>query len=419
MSYIPEPKPRPNPEALLALSLAEKREKRFSTSSFGSDRSAYSQKSYVGPLQAVATQNSIRSARPYPVENGRITPYSYIPATPQRPARPVRTPSIPSIASTQMSPGPYNNYYRSATPAGSVRSMAPSTVSNIRASTRQRYYISNRIPAPRPRAAQQLQAPQIATQQYFSDPVSRQGTPMSVMSNQSQYAPYQMQPGYSSPPPGLGYVGNGLNLNFPQPPSQPGYSQRRGPAYYPPRVTSPLASPVAPVNNIASNQQQSMAMQMREALMMRTPSPLARSLDSPTSPDSMHAHSHPQPSRNPSVSSVPRSPSPQHGSFSNLPVTPLSAVLPAHPVLPPSPARFEGRNVQRYGASLDTASLHEQIGQMMVGAQMNGEYRTGSAPPPNNWAASNGNRMDAVNYWRQQATEPRHVNGGRRVEGRE
>lgn len=145
--------------------------------------------------------------------------------------------------------------------------------------------------------------------------------------------------------------------------------------------------------------------------MMRTPSPLARSLDSPTSPDSMHSHS--QPSRNPSVSSVPRSPSPQHGSFSNLPTTPLSAVLPAHPVLPPSPAKFEGRDVQRYGAYQNAASLHEQIGQMMV--DVNGEYRTGSAPPPSNWVASNSNRMDAVNYWRQQPMEPLNINGGRRV----
>ncbi|PPQ83338.1 hypothetical protein CVT25_003977 [Psilocybe cyanescens] len=392
MSYVPEPKPRPNPEALLALNLAnaEKREKRVSTSSFGSATSAYSQKSYLGPLQPSTMQSSIRSARPPHAENGRITPYNYVPTAPQSPARAVRS---PSIASTQRSAGPYNNYYRPGTP-GSIRSMAPSTMSNIRASTRQRYYISNRIPAPQPRAAEQLQAPRLANQQSFSEPVSRQGTPMSVMSNQSQYAPHhQRQPAYLSPPPGLGYVGNGLNLNFPQP---PGYA--RGPAY-PARVTSPLASPIAPVSMVSD--QRSMGMQMREALMMRTPSPGAHSLNSPTSPDSMHS----PPSGNPSVSSVPRSPSPQHGSFSNLPTTPLSAVLPAHPGLPSAQGRSEVRDVQRYGTP-PGVRLNERL-------LTDGQYRTGSAPP-RNWAASNNSRMDAVDYWRQQSTEPLDF-GGRRT----
>ncbi|KDR81514.1 hypothetical protein GALMADRAFT_221377 [Galerina marginata CBS 339.88] len=359
MSYVPVPKPRAHPEAALALNLgkdfvSEKREKRASLSSLGSASSVYSQPSFIGSLP---------------------------PATPRNHTHAIRSSSVASVPRTPQ------NYYRPGTP-GSIRSMAPSTVSNIRASTRQRYYNSNRIPAPQPRAPQPP-LPIMANIQAFNEHVSRQGTPMSVMSRQSPTSSprQQTQRPYFSPPPGLGYVGPGLN--FPQP---PGYV---GSTPMPSRATSPLASrPITPAISVASGPQ-SMGMQMREALMMTTPSPALRSDSSLRAP----------PSRKSSLSFVPRSPSPQHEAFSNLPTTPLSAALPAHPVLPPTGygRRNEALEVRRYGSSPNLRVVNDQPAQ---------STRNGSAyldVPPTNWIDSNSDRMGAISYWRQNATQPLNV----------
>lgn len=385
MSYVPEPTPRPNPEAVLALNLgarkqflSEKGEKRSSMSSLSSASSMYSQKSYISRIPP--GPNARHTPRPTPIENGRITPYTYnSPTTPQYPARAARSPSIATVPRT-----PYAQYPQSrpGTP-GSVRSMAPSTVSNIRASTRQRYYISNRIPAPQPRAPEQLQVPPLAQQKFF-DPVSRQGTPMSMASNRSQYAMQQVQrhpQGYLSPPPGLGSVGNGLN--FPQP---PGYA--RGPQY-PPRVTSPLASSHGRLSPVHSEpDHRDIGAQMRQAMMMRTPSPGIHSLNSPTSPDDVRGRA----SRSNSVSTVPRSPSPQSASYSN-----LSTVLPGHPLLPsPGKDRPEMDDARRYGPSPDIRLNNRPIPGGNYYTE--GEYPVRTA---NNWVTSGNDKMGAVDYWRQ------------------
>lgn len=285
MSYVPLPMPRPNPEAVLALNLAAgKREKRASLSSVGSASSVYSQTSFVSRLP-VGTPRSQTNNTPAPSVSG--------------------PPRVPL------------NYYRSGSPA-SLRSTVTTSRSNIRASTRQKYYNSHGLSAPQPRVPQQVQLPTMATE----PPFSRQGTPMSTMTRNLSYASAQPRTTpYMHPPPGLGSVGPGLN--FPQPPGHVPTAVRSL------RATSPLAGSVTPANSIGYVPLPSMAAQMREALTLRTPSPV-RSLDS--------EHDIPEVlNRSSSGSSVPRSPSPDNQFFHNLPATPLSALLPAHPVLPPSP----------------------------------------------------------------------------------
>ncbi|KAF8902040.1 hypothetical protein CPB84DRAFT_1961717 [Gymnopilus junonius] len=135
MSYVPLPKPRPNPEAILALNFAtEKREKRASQSSVGSTNSVYSQTSLVETP---------------PIQNNKTTSPS--------------TSSTPRIPLT---------YYRPGS-AGSLRSTATTTRSNIRASTQQKYYNNHGFSAPQPRMPQTRPLPVMVT-----EPFSRQGTPI-------------------------------------------------------------------------------------------------------------------------------------------------------------------------------------------------------------------------------------------------
>ncbi|PPQ72152.1 hypothetical protein CVT26_006908 [Gymnopilus dilepis] len=280
MSYVPLPIPRPNPEAVLALNIAaEKRMKRASSSSFGSASSVYSQTSFVGQPPTGFTGNRSNN-----------------PAVP----RSLGPPRMPL------------NYNRPGSP-GSLRSTATTSRSNIRASTREKYYNSQGLSAPQPRPPQQTQLSVMA-----NEPFSRQGTPMSTISRNVSYTSQASNASHLHFPPGL---------DFPQPP------RHVPPATVLPRVTSPLAArPITPATSIGFDGPPSMAAQMREALTVGTPSPVQQ-LDL--------KREVPQLSRNTSASSVPRSPSPDHQFLNNLPATPLSAILPAHPVLPPSPFRGE------------------------------------------------------------------------------
>ncbi|KAF8163209.1 hypothetical protein B0H34DRAFT_694543 [Crassisporium funariophilum] len=182
MSSIPAPSPRPNPEAALAINLgsefpAEKK-KRDSFSSVGS---SYSQSSFI--------------ARPYPYTTYRSD------------GPDARSPTVSNHS--QMT----HNYYRPGTP-GSTYSTAPSSISSIRNSTRQKYNYSNRMPAPVPRVPptfNQMQLPQMSIpQQAPGEVVQRQGTLMSIDSRRpirNDGSLYDPRNARLLTPPGLGYNG--------------------------------------------------------------------------------------------------------------------------------------------------------------------------------------------------------------------
>ncbi|KJA27545.1 hypothetical protein HYPSUDRAFT_946119 [Hypholoma sublateritium FD-334 SS-4] len=195
-------------------------------------------------------------------------------------------------------------YYRSVTPAMSMRSVALTNASSIRTAPRQRYYRNDGIPAPTPLSATGRK-PSLTL--AFSERVA---SPMSpALSNTSFYMPLKPQ---VSAPPGLAPVGPGFK--FPPPP----LNTQNGSPISPLSQPSPVVPPVA--------------LQLRQVLQ-DADSP---SVYSPHSADTLFMP------RNAALSSsVPRSPSPQAVSFPNLPPTALSAALPARPEL--SPALYIGR----------------------------------------------------------------------------
>ncbi|KAF8969974.1 hypothetical protein BDZ97DRAFT_1915074 [Flammula alnicola] len=431
MHDVPVPVPRPHPEAILALKLGndmkpEKSEKRSSLNSLGSASSVYSQESHITPYTYTAP-STLNDARRSPSVAGTPRPPfdPYRARTPgsmhsagssassSHTARPVpsfdygrsRTPGslrsssrVHAVTETTYATAgldatrqvPPFDHYRSATPA-SIRSVALTSSSSIRTAPRQRYYYNNGIPAPQPRMPPGINYPPLT--QAFNDPISRHGTPMSSLSNTSFYLPQQRH--------GLAPVGPGLT--FPQPPSY----------YHNPASPTSLPVPLPPQGNglrpppSATPTPPSIAIQMREALS-RSPSP---SIYSPRSIDTISV-----PSRNGSVSSVPRSPSPETVSFHNLPTTPLSAVLPAHPVLPP--AAYNGRygtpppeiQRQRYGSVPDI-----NVNDLPV--PNNQYHQTGSdypVPPSRNWMMSpSSDRAGSIDQWRQNTMYNPHPSEGR------
>lgn len=516
MSYVPVPPPRPNPEAVLALKLSneftsekEKRGlKRASDSSMGSSTSSYSQSSFVSPRPNATPSMMAFASRTPSMVSGRA-PYSnnindnyYRSASTPGPVqtvspnlpprmRALQLPAMAARAPSNASVGPPPSYgpaqqYRSATPgAASVRSMAPSTVSNlnIRASTRQRYYNSNRMPAPVPVLPQnQYMMP---STMMAGESISRQGTPMSMMSNQSgssYYPPQQQQhqqqqrnpsvAGHLSSPPGLAYNNPG---QFPQPPGVSSHYTRNMNMNTgaPSRVTSP--SPLGQMHTIAEDGHgltmqrgmvNRMEMQMREALMSRAPSPSSTSVPSlemrnrTPSPNlrspsplreekpvestpipQMQAQQMPQQkryqlqdrpiprqqklaqeievqrrngggsaaSRRSSVSSVPRSPSPQHEFFSpsdNLPIlpaTPMSAVLPAHPTLPPQSGTPTATVTLSSSSSGSSSRKGYEYGYGGYSSQESSPtVRLNDRPLPRD-----DDDVDVVGFWRQNNTSPR------------
>ncbi|KAF4614743.1 hypothetical protein D9613_002660 [Agrocybe pediades] len=511
MSYVPVPPPRPNPEAVLALKLSndftpyqkEKQGKRLSDSSMGSSTSSYSQSSFVASrppttpsTMAFASRTpSMVSTRPlYNNDNYYRSAPSPGPAQGmtynipprmralQLPTMAARAPSIASSGSPRMAPYGQQQY-RSATPgAESVRSMAPSTVSNlnIRASTRQRYYNSNGIPAPVPVLPQsQYMMP---STMMAGEAISRQGTPMSMISNQSgssYYPPRQQQQPQRSPsaagylsPPGLAYSHPG---QFPHPPGVSSPYTRNMVAGAPSRVTSP--SPLGQMQTIAEDghfqtpeavmrgPMNGMAMPTREALTARTPSPsphpqleiksrspsphaspsalqtglpannlVAQGQQPQTQPQQMpqkkryqlqdrpmrqqklreETEQQPQyspPSRRSSVSSVPRSPSPQHEFFSPsselpLPTTPMSAVLPAHPTLPPRTA----------SPSTNSSPPTSGYGYPRYSPESSPTLRLNDRPLPNEMAIraqEDHVELDVTGFWRQNSPRPLRLVGKR------
>ncbi|KAF8797934.1 hypothetical protein BYT27DRAFT_7124036 [Phlegmacium glaucopus] len=280
MSYVPVPTPPPNPEAALAINLGNdsflEKEKRRSSISVDSH---YSQPSFIEPATPVPSIH-------YPNDSTRA-PF-------------VRSPDRMG----------YNYNYRSGTP-GSVRSTITTTSrSSTQGSTSSRhdYFYPSRVPTP----ASSIRSPLLPNARSPHPPVSRQGTPQSVVSYQGPLATngrYNQQHPSSLTPSAL----------------IPGDRQLL--TYDPNVVPPPLVQPFSATLSLRSAPQGTRPTRMEGSVHMS--------------------------SRSGSVSSVPRSPSPQNLSFNApIPAAPMAAVLPAHPRLPMSPYnRNRGVNeVRRYGS---------------------------------------------------------------------
>ena len=252
-------------------------------------------------------------------------------------------------------------YYRSPTPAMSVRSVALTNASSIRTAPRLRYHQNDGIPAPTPRSATEKRPPLTLT---FPE---RAATPMSpALSNTSFYMPLKPQ---VNAPSGLAPVGP--NFRFPPPP----FNTQTGSAISPLSQPSPVVPP--------------MAFQLKDG-----DSP---SVYSPHSADTLY-----MPRIDALSSSVPRSPSPQTVSYSNLPPTALSAELPARPEL--SPALYIGRygspqpesQRQRYGSPDISMSDSPTLGNEQYQSDFRREQpnRTLTGSPAED-------KIVSVSQWRQ------------------
>ncbi|KAF9483891.1 hypothetical protein BDN70DRAFT_246157 [Pholiota conissans] len=268
-------------------------------------------------------------------------------------------------------------HYRAPTPAMSIRSVALTATSSIRTAPRQRYNQNNGIPAPRPLFAQDGNFPPLT--QAFREPISRNGTPMSSLSDTSFYT--NRLPAQRS----LAVVGPGYS--FPQPPT----TNYRNASPISPTATLPFEDESRQPSTPMPIRRQA---QLREAIM-RSPSP---SVYSGRSIDSML----------PSPSIVPRSPSPETSLFHSLPTTPQAAVLPARPDL--SPAIYTGR----YGTPVPDGQRSRlgsvpEINVNDLPVLSNQHYRTGSdcqgRELPRKWTVSPPQQQtdgaSPVDQWRQ------------------
>lgn len=410
MHYVPVPTRRMHPEALLALQLSQSQKtmqfdekldlkRPLSVRSAGSDRSAYSQKSYrsqVTPYTYAQTsegmidRNRSPSANEGPVNNPMPmdamrsqTPGShYRPITPGSMHSGEISSAYASRPQTRQVVPPFE-HYRSPTPAGSVRSVALTSSSSIRTVPRQRYNNNNGIPAPQPRVPPTASYPMLVTPltQAFTEPVSRHGTPMTALSNTSFYMPptpartqsqQRRQQRALLPPPGLATVGEGMA--FPQPPAMM-YSRSGSPNTSPKYGTATLPVPGPyEYSDHAQRFRQSpspfpVAVQLQVALKTRTPSPHARQPPS-LQTEEEHFRSR-SPMRSPSVSSIPRSPSLENVSFiESLPSTPRAGILPARPGM--NAAVYNGRfgsmspemrstHRERFGSDASTDSMSMSV----------------------------------------------------------
>lgn len=274
---------------------------------------------------------------------------------------------------------------RAVTPALSIRS-----ASSIRTAPRQRYYQNNGIPAPKPMLAPERNYPPL-TQAFTAPIISRHGTPMTSFSNTSFYVP-ERQPQLSTlSPPGSAQLETGYS--FPQPP-QPNYQNS---SYTAPLKLNEKNRPKSPPNPIV--QPVPVAVQLRDALMQTV-------RERTYSDATLRARSN-------TLSSVPRSPSPETVLFHNMPTTPLSAVLPARPDLSPalyigrygSPAPSEGQR-QRLGSipdinvTADSPVLGNEHRHEVVG-----DFRRET--PNRNWVTSPptpSENVTSVNHWREKLT---------------
>ncbi|KAF9052971.1 hypothetical protein BJ165DRAFT_1523720 [Panaeolus papilionaceus] len=358
MCYVPEPSTRrlvlvedgPMTSQNEKEVYSEKTQKRLSQTSIGSERSLYSQSSFS------ATQS---------------------PTIPRSAYKPGFVSSPTGMAQVQFPPP----YYRPDTP-GSVHSNTPSSISEIRETTRQRYFQSGLMPAPAPRFPPGLMAPPAP------ESLSRQTTTSSIrsaMSNRNGQRTPQQQPRnvqFAMPAVNEYYEYPPANVNTlyqfdsnkmvrsplpdwnrlpsgPQPrpillsPENSGYSPYPAHVYQrstPPSSVRGFSSPphaqpqtVPPAGRVASPFMAAMdnrnvprprptqAPVYTQKLSVGTPSllpPLQIPIEARQTPSRV-------PSRAGSSSSVPRSPSPQDTSFPySLHDRQQFDLLPAHPRLP-------------------------------------------------------------------------------------
>lgn len=320
MSFVPVPAPRPDPEAVLALnlgkeiSLAKEKEKRQSTISIDSRNF---RPSFLQAVPALAGANRgppiVTSARMGPNYYRTGTPasiHSMVPSI-HYPTDVSRAPSITSLGRMSFD---YNS--RPESP-GSVSIHSTMTASSSMQSLTNPKYNDNypsRVTSP---AISIRSALSVNNGRPPNEPISRQGTPLSVVSYQVPLVPGEQPPRSMTP---LGLIPGVRGLNTSQPSltsSQPLTFVATPSLVQPFSATIPLRGP---------------------PLEVHPPLPRARGRMS---------------SRSGSVSSVPRSLSPQSLSFSApIPATPMAALLPVHPGLPKG--LYHGRRgvhqVRRHGS---------------------------------------------------------------------
>ncbi|PPQ64106.1 hypothetical protein CVT24_008923 [Panaeolus cyanescens] len=388
---------------------SEKAQKRLSQTSTGSEGSVYSQSSF-----------SVTRSPAFPSPSYK-TGY---------PASPV------DVVQVQLPPP----YYRPGSP-GSIHSSTHSTVSDIRESTRQRYYQSGLMPAPAPRFPPGLVAPPPP------ESLSRQTTTSSIrsaMSGRSGPRTGQQQPRtvqFAMPTvnefyeyPAVSFnrahqfdpnrmvrsplpAWNGYNIPpGPQPQSRPlllspdrsayttspnpGYQRRSPPpsirGYSPPVPQQPLPDPpTLPMSfnrSVPASRPQAISISSQEQQRL-IPSPLLPSLQIPVGGRQSPAR---VPSRAGSSSSVPRSPSPQDTSFPyGFPDRQQFAVLPAHPRLPP-----------RTGSAMGMRPENGPGAKVMLynptAAGRKRDHRR-SFSDSRAWTQLNNERNVAIDQWRQHA----------------
>ncbi|TFK42682.1 hypothetical protein BDQ12DRAFT_676621 [Crucibulum laeve] len=337
MVHIPLPTPAVHPESIITENSTVRAEKggHSSNSSVASDSWLLKRDEKRHSLNSVYSQRSfIETYVPPPSRN--MTPA-------------LRSPSITSGQRVRI--GESYGVYRPDTPQSLY---SPTTSSISRASTPAQSVFRQHMEhsmMPTHRTLASAPAPGVQLPNPFAEPLSRHGTPASMLSMQSARSePYY---GQAYRPPQNIFFGHDRSLSSPLtsprhylpssvPPPYMGsnYNSRsqsvdRSLVSFPPMTPGLLTVPGTP-------------MSLRPSVRAgnfengRAPSPGAQSLSA-----SVHSLG-----RNDSMISVPRSPS--SASISSplgLPSTPRSAVLAAHPRLPlKSPGMTEASQIRRYGS---------------------------------------------------------------------